>query len=220
MQRIPFSQLLEEVENDYALLTYYELLNTIEWGDKRKFVIHRDGGICQICKKGETITKYNSQKEKEYYWVVIPENVRQYKNSYFEDGNLLSFFILDDRDFIYTKAARHSILHVHHKYYIKGTLPWDYKDDCFLTLCVHCHFTLHETEQIPVYVKNSNGTYEKTELTPCSRCNGAGILPQFDYYMGGICFRCWGAKYDQFLSDKFKNRSKEVYDRMKRHFLE
>ena len=129
-------------------------------------------------------------------------------------------FILDERDIIFDKADRHSILHVHHRYYIKGKLPWAYKNDCFETLCVHCHYELHQKNKIPVYRRSSLGTWEKLELTPCVRCSGAGILPQFDYFMGGICFNCYGAKFEQFITKKFKKRSKEVYERLKRKFEE
>ena len=27
----------------------------------------------------------------------------------------------------------------------------------------------------------------------CSRCGGSGYLPEFNYYMGGICFTCMGS---------------------------
>ena len=27
----------------------------------------------------------------------------------------------------------------------------------------------------------------------CSRCGGTGYLPEFNYYMGGICFKCMGS---------------------------
>lgn len=30
-------------------------------------------------------------------------------------------------------------LHVHHLYYEKGKEPWEYPNEAFLTLCVHCH---------------------------------------------------------------------------------
>jgi hypothetical protein len=33
------------------------------------------------------------------------------------------------------------------------------------------------------------------EVCQCERCNGKGIIPQFDYYCGGICFECYGSKY-------------------------
>lgn len=30
-------------------------------------------------------------------------------------------------------------LHVHHRYYVSGRVPWDYPDGCFFTLCATCH---------------------------------------------------------------------------------
>lgn len=36
-----------------------------------------------------------------------------------------------------------------------------------------------------------NATY--FESCECSRCNGKGIIPQFHYYCGGICFDCYGS---------------------------
>lgn len=214
-ERISFDKLLETVDNDYSFLTYYELLSTIEWESKRQSIIRRDSHNCKSCKKGDTYKKITNGV-KEYFWVTIPEKVRRYKNTFIDKGVLEEYFILDDRDFIFTKSDKHSFLHVHHKYYIKGTLPWDYKDECFETLCVHCHYDLHQKETIPVYIPTPNGLFEKVALTPCERCSGAGILPHFDYYMGGICFRCYGAKFEQFITDKLKKRSKEVYERMKK----
>src|SRR5690349_18394749 len=32
-----------------------------------------------------------------------------------------------------------SNLQVHHKYYKPDTFPWDYPDDCFVTVCDLCH---------------------------------------------------------------------------------
>ena len=33
------------------------------------------------------------------------------------------------------------------------------------------------------------------ECVECSRCNGKGIIPAFHYYCQGICFDCYGSKY-------------------------
>ena len=30
-------------------------------------------------------------------------------------------------------------LNVHHKYYKENYNPWDYEDDCYITLCEKCH---------------------------------------------------------------------------------
>ena len=34
------------------------------------------------------------------------------------------------------------------------------------------------------------------EVCECSRCNGKGIIPAFNYYCNGICFNCYGSKYE------------------------
>jgi hypothetical protein len=217
-QRYSYEQLLENIDHDFSALTYYELLSTNEWETRRQDIIKRDKFTCCKCNKGDTILKIVNGV-KEYYWVTIPDNVRRYKNSYVENNVLMEYYILDDRDFIYTKAQRHHHLHVHHKYYIKGTLPWNYNDDCFETLCVHCHYELHKKEIIPVYFRTANGLIEKTNMTPCKRCFGAGILPDFDYFMGGICFRCFGAKFEEFITPKLKKRSKEQYNNFRDQFI-
>lgn len=35
-------------------------------------------------------------------------------------------------------------LHVHHKYYLEGKLPWEYKSDILITLCENCHSWIHK----------------------------------------------------------------------------
>lgn len=39
-------------------------------------------------------------------------------------------------------------LHVHHRYYITGKEPWEYTDDCYITLCENCHEDFHEKRPI------------------------------------------------------------------------
>lgn len=34
---------------------------------------------------------------------------------------------------------KESPLHVHHRYYVSGRLPWEYPDFCFMALCESCH---------------------------------------------------------------------------------
>jgi hypothetical protein len=38
---------------------------------------------------------------------------------------------------------KESTLHVHHIRYAKGADPWDYPDDCLVTLCESCHEEMH-----------------------------------------------------------------------------
>ena len=80
-------------------------------------------------------------------------------------------------------------LNVHHKYYVKGKTPWEYKDDALITLCENCHKKRHEDGSVPVI-----DIFGKkiADTTVCPRCNGSGYLPQFDHVADGICFKCKG----------------------------
>lgn len=40
-----------------------------------------------------------------------------------------------------------STLNVHHKYYIQGNEPWEYKDEALTVLCEHCHNDEHEDKE-------------------------------------------------------------------------
>ena len=86
-------------------------------------------------------------------------------------------------------------LHIHHKYYIKDKLPWEYNTDALQTLCWNCHEELHKNVQVPIYLNNEVYGY----LTPCFRCFGAGQFPEFCHIQSGICFRCNGAKYEELI---------------------
>ena len=44
-------------------------------------------------------------------------------------------------------------LQVHHKYYIKGKMPWEVPDDCLVTLCSVCHSKEHENKKISDFIK-------------------------------------------------------------------
>lgn len=36
-------------------------------------------------------------------------------------------------------GATELTLHVHHRYYISGRMPWEYPDFCYQVLCFQCH---------------------------------------------------------------------------------
>lgn len=38
-------------------------------------------------------------------------------------------------------------MHVHHKFYINGLEPWEYDNNCLMTLCGDCHKLHHEREK-------------------------------------------------------------------------
>lgn len=41
-----------------------------------------------------------------------------------------------------------STLHVHHKVYLKGRMPWEYEDEQLVTLCESCHDEMPDQESI------------------------------------------------------------------------
>lgn len=88
-------------------------------------------------------------------------------------------------------------LHVHHKYYKDGLLPWEYDNDALCTLCWECHEKLHKNTKIPYYDKNGN--ILNKVLTPCFRCYGAGWFPEYNHIENGICFKCNGVRYEEFI---------------------
>lgn len=87
-------------------------------------------------------------------------------------------------------------LHVHHKYYQKGLFPWEYPDEALITMCWQCHMELHSTQSVKAYDENG---IEEGFLTPCNRCGGAGHFPQYSHVKNGICFRCGGSCYEEFI---------------------
>lgn len=99
-------------------------------------------------------------------------------------------------DYELTKNLDKSIkvkgLNIHHQYYVRGKNPWEYDDDALVTLCEECHKKLHMENPTPVY---RNGVFPSDIVDYailCDKCGGSGYLPQYDYYMGGVCFKCWG----------------------------
>jgi hypothetical protein len=80
-------------------------------------------------------------------------------------------------------------LNVHHKYYLNGKLAWEYKNEALISLCANCHQKEHKNNEIFVYAINGE-TLGKVEI--CNRCNGSGVLKEYNYYKGGVCFQCFG----------------------------
>lgn len=89
-------------------------------------------------------------------------------------------------------------LHVHHRHYIIGLDPWEYKDTELITLCEDCHQTVHKTEEVPE-LRLENGILKKVSLTPCYRCGGAGWFREYRHVQGGVCFRCLGGRYEEIV---------------------
>ncbi|MFM2049090.1 MAG: hypothetical protein RI955_1638 [Bacteroidota bacterium] len=90
----------------------------------------------------------------------------------------------------------HISLHVHHTYYQNGLMPWEYPNDSLLSVCWICHENIHKSEKIPVkdFLGNIIANY-----TPCIKCCGAGYIPKYFYRDKGICYKCYGAKYEELI---------------------
>ena len=69
---------------------------------------------------------------------------------------------------IYSKG-----LHIHHKYYQKEKLPWQYPNDALITLCWECHENLHKNTKIPYL--NEFGIEIGTMTLYCTPILGHGL---------------------------------------------
>jgi len=85
------------------------------------------------------------------------------------------------------------ILHVHHRYYRLGLLPWEYPDSALVVLCEEHHELLHRTTKITVFDESGQPFAQSAS---CSKCSGAGYLPPYNHICAGICFRCGGTGID------------------------
>jgi hypothetical protein len=181
--------------------TYQELLTRTEWKEKRGIIVKRDFHKCQVCKQEETINEFNQEANCWVYYRIEFGEVTydsklgvvqydEYGKPYWEPFEYVPE--------IQVFSAQPIQLHVHHKYYVQNKNPWEYPDEALVTLCASCHFELHKVERIPVYenINKVRGQY----LTPCTRCNGAGVLPEFSYYQSGICFECNGNMYYELMN--------------------
>ena len=89
-------------------------------------------------------------------------------------------------------------------------MPWDYSDDCFQTLCLECHNETHDkNEPIPIYL-NFEKTIKKGDLEYCKKCEGVGWFNEYKHIQNGICFRCWGSRFENILLAKPKRKNKLI----------
>ena len=191
-----------DTSNNYKFnsLTYSELLNTIEWRSLRSELLFKSDYHCCNCNRQETYKKWDYATNKwKVFNIQFPEYCKKYLNSISINNNTENFYIYDDRGIVYSETDKPCRLHIHHQYYIEDRLPWQYNLNCFQTMCEHCHLDLHERIQVPYYSWRDNILIENKDLIPCKRCKGAGIFPEYKHVESGICFRCHGAKYEQFI---------------------
>ena len=177
-------------------LPYTFQLATKEWQNVREKVFERDNSTCQICKKRNTYIKYKGEFN---YHKVREANKEEIK--FFEE-NLKQFLL--EKEVKYGKESslykiirkqRRNIsnpfvddwldLHVHHKYYVKNTLAWDYELDSLITLCGTCHADFHINNNILIFNYKPNfdlpleNQFGKIKI--CMRCNGLKIIHQYKH---------------------------------------
>ncbi|BAY96885.1 hypothetical protein NIES37_08220 [Tolypothrix tenuis PCC 7101] len=101
-------------------------------------------------------------------------------------------------------------LHIHHTYYLKLTLPWNYPNESLITLCEKCHDKIHKQIKVPVF-EIVKGYYVDTNSQPCHRCNGTGRFPEFKHRDNGICYRCRGARYEELIGVSTGKKNNEIH---------
>ena len=160
----------------------------------------------QVLEKGYSLRKSNGYDGIEFFKDNWPKPVRYIgdKNKPFELARLRFALKKIEANFggilwegyslicfyeeIFT-GKDHIDLNIHHKLYIEGKKPWEYNDEVLISLCSDCHENTHGQNEIYVYNQHGDKLY-KTEN--CPRCNGAGFLKEYDYYLNGVCFQCGG----------------------------
>lgn len=189
---IAYSDLIKKYPSSESI-PYSELIQSREWFAKRETIIVRDNHHCTICGKSSTVDHphYNPNTGVREY--IMFTDI--YPTTQDESGNIIEsdIPIIDYLDKPYS-------LHVHHKYYILDRLPWEYPDVDLVTLCNWCHWQFHGENIVPVY-RNSGNKLEQINLTPCSRCHGAGLFPEYSHVQSGVCFKCKGKRYEELITN-------------------
>jgi hypothetical protein len=151
---------------------------------------------CGVAEDGQLfLVNYEEIKEVEKSHIVINSGVTELGTKFLIIGKLGQKYF-DNTFSIPVLSENPVVLHVHHKFYIKENLPWNYDNKALITLCNWCHWELHEQTIIPVYTM-VNGELHELNYTPCSRCNGAGVFPEFRHIHNGVCFKCNGNRYEK-----------------------
>ena len=191
-------------------LTYEKLLTCLEWHNKREAIIHRDNHECTNCKNRTTEYVLGNH----IWWLEYFIHVKKLNEKFWERWDYYEKLLgekfigiasdVNDYEYVNEKMGCPNIvgkqycLQVHHKYYIKEKLPWEYNDDALITLCNWCHFKLHQDQIIPIYSNVENVLIELEPIV-CSRCNGAGFFPEYAHVQVGVCFQCKGNRYINFI---------------------
>lgn len=190
---LSYKELEEQMSNVY--IPYAIKLKTADWILRRETILVRDKFVCQICQERHSkiingIPYINYTEEEEQNFIEkVDQILLQFKNSF---GNN---FIISEGKAPLHEDLKPKYLHVHHKYYLINSLPWEYPDDALISLCGTCHQNIHDNEDIPVF--NDVSKNVKISLKKCSKCNGSGYISKYYYHMDGICFKCEGNRFEE-----------------------
>jgi len=140
------------------------------------------------------LTLYDVQfeyREQDYIPYAVLLNTWQWQEKRYQ--------MFEQYDFRCQSCGTQKNLQLHHNYYIQGRLPWDYSDEGFTPLCGECHWKFHCTNEVMVYLEMEDELVAQQNLVQCHRCHGAGHFPEFNHIDNGICFRCRGERYENFI---------------------
>lgn len=162
----------EELKSEYGdnCIPYHILLTSTEWKVKRRHIIERDLCACRICGEDGIMSQPS---------IVLPK------------GSIAEHSLL-------SMSINITSLHVHHKYYVEGRLPWEYDDDILITYCFECHRKWHEENDVKSFAL-IDGKLVERKYTVCGRCNGAGWFPEYSHRDNGICYECNGKRYKELI---------------------
>ena len=157
---------------------------------------YKENTICGISEKGHLfLIDWNQIKETQKFNLIVNKGITKLGQQLFiitKRGQQFS-----ENTFPIPLLSKSPIMiHIHHKFYVRERLPWEYDDTALVSLCNHCHWELHKKIKIPIYTM-INGELHELHYTPCNRCNGMGMFPEYKHVQNGVCFRCNGNRYEE-----------------------
>lgn len=114
----------------------------------------------------------NQEGKQRYSYLLSRPQWQKKRLEIMERDNFACKFCLDSN----------SMLHVHHDYYERGTLPWEYPNESLYTLCEACHELVHHDGGDKAFLKEtlvsrySHGTLTMEAVDYLFECHRLGAL--------------------------------------------
>jgi len=77
--------------------------------------------------------------------------------------------------------SKEKTLHVHHRHYRKGAMPWDYENYLLVTLCEECH---QEAESLKSFICERLGSSKHDDYTLVRICAALHTEPEQITFLG------------------------------------